>query len=178
MHLFHIKQSTKVKNAIKLYKYNPALYHYNMSYEEYEALPELAVAYYSYHERIEFPVVIHEPVFMVSGTLKKLLKLYDNELVFRGLHAYDDRLDEKNVQMQSYWAIGVKEYECIHPDVKFYPNGGMEKLILKRENIPKKDIFKVAGIREERIIVSEAVVESILRRHMYGVEFEEIEIRA
>ena len=177
MHLFSLKQSPKVKNPITLYKYDSSRYHYNMSYEEVKNISKLAVAYYTNYEDIEYPAIIHKPAYMVDDTLKKLLKLYDDELIFKGLHVYDDRLDETNVQMHKYWALGVRSYLCVHQDVQFYPNGSMEKLILQKDKIPKRDIFKVGGIQEERIIISEVVVESILRRHMYGIYVEEIEIR-
>lgn len=177
MHLFSIRQSNKVKKPIRLCKYNASLYHYNMTYEEVNALPRLAVAYYTNYENIEYPAIIHEPVFMVDDALKRLLKLYDEDVLFKGLHVYDECLDEENVQMHKYWAIGVQAYNCLHPHVRFYPNGSLEQLVLQQDKLPEKNIFKVGGIQEERIIISEAVVESILRRHMYGIEIEEIEIK-
>ncbi len=176
MHLFSIRQSESVKNPIKIIGYDPQLYHYNMTKDEVRALPKLAVGYYSDHENLEFPAIIHEPIFMVDNTLKKLLKLYEREMIFRGLHVYDDKLDEKNVKMHSYWAMGVTSHMCVHPDVKRLPNGSVEKLILHQDMVPQKDVFKVGGIMEERIIISEAVVESILRRHMYGISIQEVEI--
>jgi len=177
MHLFSIRQSNKVKKPIQITGYDEKKYHYKMSYEECQALPKLAVAYYTEMKDMEYPAIIHTPTFLINDDLKRLLKLYDDELVCKGLHVYDDRLDENHVQMQKYWTLGAKSYPCVHKDVKFYPNGSMEKLILQKDKIPKKDIFRVADIQEERVIVSEAVLESILRRHMYGISFEEIEIR-
>lgn len=38
-------------------------------------------------------------------------------------------------------------------------------------------MFKVANILENRIMVSMAVVESIVRRSPYGVDFEEVRIK-
>lgn len=176
MHLFSIRQSDRVKNPIKIIGYDPQLYHYNMTKDEVSTLPKLAVGYYTDYENVEFPAIIHEPVFMVDNELKKLLKLYEREMIFRGLHVYDDKLDEKNVKMYSYWAVGLASYSCVHPDVKVLPNGSVEKLILYQDKIPQKDVFKVRGIIEERVIVSEAVIESILRRHMYGISIEEVDI--
>ncbi len=176
MHLFSIRQSENVRNPIKIAGYAENIYHYNMTMSEVKALPKLAVGYYTAHKSIEFPAIIHEPVFMVDNVLKKLLKLYDREMIFRGLHVYDDKLDETNVQMHSYWAMGVSAHLCVHPDVKIFPNGSVEKLVLHQDMIPEKDVFKVGGIMEERIIISEAVAESILRRHMYGIALEEVEI--
>lgn len=177
MHLFIMCQSGGVKMPIKPEKYNPTLYHYNMSYEEYEKVPKLAVAYYKHYENTEFPGIIKEPVFMISNELKKLVLLYDEEILCRGLQIYDDRLEESNIQSHLYWTMGVKEYDCIHDEVRFLPNGSLDKLILDKKKIPQKDIFKVSGIFEERIIVSEAVVESILRRYIYGIDFEEVTIK-
>ncbi|MBR4083878.1 MAG: hypothetical protein IKK33_06295 [Lachnospiraceae bacterium] len=176
MHLFSIRQSENVKNPIKIVDFDSRLYHYNMAKDEVSALPKLAVGYYNDFENVEFPAIIHEPVFMVDNELKKLLKLYEREMIFRGLHVYDDKRDEQNVKMHSYWAPGVEAYTCGHPDMKVLPNGSVEKLILHQDKIPQRDVFKVGDIREERVIVTEAVVESILRRHMYGICIEEVEI--
>ena len=60
--------------------------------------------------------------------------------------------------------------------MEIYPNGTLKELILERKFINDEDVFKVKGTLENFIIVSLPVVESILRRKMYGVAFREVRV--
>lgn len=53
---------------------------------------------------------------------------------------------------------------------------GDKKLILDADAVSDRYCFRVGGILEQRIIVALPVAESILRRCLYGVDLEPVEV--
>lgn len=147
----------------------------NISAEEFEKVPKGIVAYYHYSDEVEVTDLLTEPTLMVSSALKKVLFLYNEAIEAKSvkLFAVEDEIDIA----PEYWILNVPDVDCLSDEVKFQPNGTAEKLILKRNAIGKEDVFKVRGTLENFIIISTAVVESILRRKLYGIGFEEVEVK-
>ena len=56
--------------------------------EEFDALNEVNILYFDYHEGIEIPDILNSPVFMVSTKIKHLFELYDEEIVFKGVQTF------------------------------------------------------------------------------------------
>lgn len=65
----------------------------------------------------------------------------------------------------------------MHKDAIVAPNGSISKLILDKNRMNGEDIMIIDGVPEKITIVSLAVAESIMRRNMFGIDFQEIEIR-
>lgn len=65
----------------------------------------------------------------------------------------------------------------MHSDTVKYPNGELQELILDKRKVRGRDIFRVRGMMENKVVVSLAVAESILRRKPYGVSIKKVSVR-
>ncbi len=69
----------------------------------------------------------------------------------------------------------MEEIDCVSGESVFRKNKTIEKLVLDKEKVGNKKIFRVANILEKVVIVDFDISESILRRGFWGVEFKHIE---
>ncbi len=174
MKYYRMTISEFVKSSIHAPRIPADAYKHNMSSEDFQVLPEGFVAYYLYTDDIEITDILMEPTMMVSPKLKKVLTLYNDKIEGKSIKIFPT--DENNNLSPEYWVLNIPEIQCLSDKVVFQPNGTIEKLILNRNDIGLNDVFKIQGTLESFVIVSTAVVESILRRKLYGVGFQEVEV--
>ncbi len=175
MKYYRLTISEFVKSVIHAPRLPMDTYKHNISAEEFQKVPEGFVAYYLFTDDLEITDILMEPTLMVSPKLKKVLTLYNNKIESKSVKLF--ATDESINIAPEYWVLNVPELQCLSDEVVFQPNGTVEKLILNRNDIHSHDVFKVQGTLESFIIVSTAVVESILRRKLYGVGFQEVEVK-
>lgn len=143
--------------------------------EEFDALNEVNILYFDYHEGIEIPDILNSPVFMVSTKIKHLFELYDEEIVFKGVQTFSKQ--EEDPMAPLYWNPYIPVCDCLHPSSETYGTGLLKELILDSEQIGDKEIVRVGGILENRIVISLAVAESLLRRELFGIGLEKVKVR-
>lgn len=68
------------------------------------------------------------------------------------------------------------EINCMHERSKIYDNGMVSSLVLNGQKTGRRNLFRLSGLLEYKIVVSLPVVESILRRRLYGVELTKLEV--
>ncbi len=178
MKYYQIKQGREIRYAPKFIWLEQKPFSYNISKQEFGALADAYVAYYDYEDNTELPDILEQPSFMVSETVRYVFQMYmpdADDTAFKGIQLYPT-IKEKKVSAY-YWIPDIPEYICLSSESELRPNGTVKKLVLDSRNIPDADVFKVANILENRVVVSRAVVESIMRRSPYGVEFEEVGIK-
>ena len=175
MKFYRLTLSDHVKMAIKAPGLPYDMYLPNISQELFETMPAGIVAYYRYSDDMEVPDILMEPTLMVSPELKAVLSLYNPEIKAKSVKMF--AVEEEISLAPEYWVLCIPELFCLSDEVEILPNGSVEKLILQRNAIGKEDVFKVAGTLENYVIVSTPVVESILRRKLYGVGFQEVEVK-
>lgn len=116
--------------------------------------------------------VITSPVYLVSDTVKEIFEKYDHTLVFKAF-----RIIDKNSKAQLlYWIIGVEEVDCLSEQTEYSPTGVMKKLVVSQGKIGDQVIFKLGGLRKQYLVVRLDVAESLLRRFIYGIELQKIQV--
>ncbi len=175
MKFYRLTLSDHVKMPIKAPGLPSDMYLPNITQEGFQAMPEGIVAYYRYSDDVEVPDILMEPTMMVSKDLRSVLSLYNPEIKAKSVKMF--AVEEEISLAPEYWVLSIPEVYCLSDEVEVLPNGAVEKLILQRNAIGKEDVFKVEGTLENYVIVSTPVVESILRRKLYGVGFQEVEVR-
>jgi len=110
--------------------------------------------------------VIDEPVFLVSDAVKKLINIYDDSVVFKFVMLTDEVTKHQEV----YWLAMIDKIDCISDKCEFYKDNSLKKLVLDKEKVSGKKIFRVDGIREKIVVISLDLAESMLRRYFVGVE--------
>lgn len=174
MRYFELKQGEQIHNPIQIIWADKKPFSYNPSRKEFEAFPDVQVGYYRYEEDVEIPDVLEGDTYFVGDTVKHVLHMYDETIPFKVAQIYPIGMVEKVVPV--YWSFFSMEAECLHESVVILPNGTLQELILDREKIPQADIFKVGGIKVHKVIVTLPVVESLLRRSVYGVSIKEVKV--
>ena len=119
-----------------------------------------------------YPDVIDAPVFLVSDSLKKLLSAYDPEVIYRrvALNQVEERIQKK------YWLLLTEKIDCLDGSSEQYANGWDKRIVLNREQIGRRRVFKVRDIRVPRVFVNLEVAESILRRNFEGILLRPVEV--
>ncbi len=174
MEYFRIRLANHVWKAISVESLDENYYKVNCHAEDFKRLPNGMVAYYKYTDDVEIPDIIERPTLMVTNKLMKIFLMYEADMERKSVKVFPyDR--DINVSPE-YWVLKYKEVQCLADYVKILPNGAIEELILRRSEIGKNEIFKVADTLENYIIVSNSVMESILRRQCYGVHFEKVRV--
>lgn len=174
MEYFRMHMAKHVTKALRIESLDTAYYKVNCNAQDFEKIPSGMIAYYKYTDDVEIPDIVEYPTLLVTAKLMKILTLYEPRMKRKSIKvfAYDRTI---NVSPE-YWILDYPELDCKADYVKVNPNGTLQELILRRSEIGEAELFKVAGTLENFVIVSNSVMESILRRQCYGVFFEKVRV--
>ncbi|MGN0288412.1 MAG: imm11 family protein [Lachnospiraceae bacterium] len=118
------------------------------------------------------PDFMKSPVYMVSDMAKKVIELYEDEAAFKKvifIHKEEER------QLVYYYLL-LKEIEALHETTVYYPNGMEKHMVLSQEKIGNHKAFLLADSLRKNPVISQEVVESLLRRQVMGIQFKEVEV--
>lgn len=175
MEYFVLTQSKRVIHPIKIYALDSSIYKYSMTLEQMEKLDDLRVAYFEHTNGVEMSDILVAPTFLITTPIKKVFSLYDEAMRFKGVQLFTT--DEEDQTAPLYWVPLCKEIACIHRDTSKYDNGLVKTLVLDEQAIHGESIFKVKGLVESKIIITLPVAESLLRRKLYGIGLEKVEVK-
>ncbi len=117
---------------------------------------------------------MEEPRWFVSHAMKEWLEKCDPSLSFQVAV-----LTERSTQQQrTYWLMEPAHVECLSEKADVDMNGNCKRLILNKRKLKSERIFRVAGLRENVLIIRLDISESLFRRAFTGfqcipVEFDE-----
>lgn len=175
MEYFELTQSADVLHVIQIYNLNSQQYPYRPTKAKFDELPDLKVGYFSGSLAEEVCDVLLDPTFMVSEAIKSLFDLYDSEIRWKALQLFP--LNEAYNVLPLYWVPWFDEIDCLHADASKYDSGMIKHLVLDERRIQNKDVFRVGGLLEYKVIVSLPVAESLLRRRFYGIELKKVTVK-
>ena len=159
---FRLRVSPRLMRPLKIIGLPPS-YQRVKTREAFDALPSDIVAYF-----------MEDPSFLVCDPLKNLMQAYIPELQAKTVQLFAGEPESKT--SYRYWLPYIELVNCLSPQVERYPDGQPKKLILDADAVSDRYCFRVGGILEQRIIVALPVAESILRRCLYGVDLEPVEV--
>lgn len=169
MKYYVLKQDFSMDGTIELTKEIP--YKPNMLTEEFSKASNL-VNYFKQNQFIKYSDVLFSPYILLSEPSKKVFSLYEEEMQFKIVQIFADEIADDTTFR--YYFPNVKCLDCLSDKTIVLPNKEIKELILSKEKINNHHVFYVDGILSLNLIVSAAVVESFLRRGLYGVKFEEV----
>ena len=169
MRYFELITDPEVSNPIQLQKIDRQQYKNGLSEEEFQAVPELKVAYFQNNPQVEILDVLEAPAFLISDEVKRVFELYEPQMPFRALQVFS--MDQEDKTAPLYWLPWIPKIECLSRKSEKYDNGMLKKLVLNLDVPLEHEIFQVAGLIEHKVIVSMAVAESMLRRRQSGFRF-------
>lgn len=118
------------------------------------------------------PDFIKSPVYMVSDVVKKVIELYEDEVAFKKIILIHKEEERQLV----YHHLLLKEVGALHEKTVYYPNGMEKHMVLDQEKIGDKKAFLLADSLRKSPVVRQDVAESLLRRHVIGIRFQEVEV--
>lgn len=113
----------------------------------------------------EYTDFIETPVPLASDRLKQILEKYDPDIFLKPVVL----ADMKHMAQDLYWLMVPFSMDCLSLKSEFNKDGTIKKLVIDEEKAGPLKIFKIDGIREDFIIVTLDVAESILRRDFTGI---------
>ena len=118
------------------------------------------------------PDFIQRPVTMFSDRLKEVLEAYEPELLFKNVML----IHKENRLQYHYVHVLMEPIDVLSEKTVCYPNGVEQRVVIDGNKAKDHHIFLPAGIHREDPVISLSVAESILRRRVTGICFEEVEV--
>lgn len=177
MEYFRICQHKKMNNSFSVGGLDTQVYVANPTEEQFQKLPKSMVTYFDYMNDYEVADYLATPTPMLSEGLRKVFAMYEPQMKFKSIQCYADNEKDAYKMAPAFYVYYTERTACLHKDSVIAPNGSVSQLVLDRNRMNGGDIIVIDGIPEKITIVSLSVVESIMRRKMFGVDFQEVEIR-
>lgn len=153
--------------SIKGVKYNP-----RMSQEEFDKTQNLLVDYFKYSQFTQYSDML--PNLLISDIVKAVFEIYDDQIKYKYVQFFSEK-EGDDIRFLYVWPY-ASFIDCLSNQTEKYTTGMLKKLVLSRNKINEKHIFYINDILENKLIVSQAVAESLLRRGILGIIFHEISI--
>lgn len=140
--------------------------------EDAADIDESAMLYLAADSGETAPDFIQSPVHLVSDKVKKVLDMYEDDMVFRTVAI----ADKKRESVRVYHHLLLERLDVCSKHTEFYPNGSVKRLVLDPEKIGEHKVFMLSDNRFKAPYVSLEVVESLLRREVIGITWKEVEV--
>lgn len=151
-------------------------YAYRLTAENFEKMPRSSAGYYDFNEYSEFPGIMVHPTYMVNMRIKKVIEMYDETIKWKSVTIMPNDGSKMKEASEVYWIPKLREFDCFDKETVIMPDGTIKRLVIRRDKVQNSDIFQISRARENKVVVSLRMAESICRRNIYGVRFERIEV--
>lgn len=111
-------------------------------------------------------------VFFISDTVKKIWKDYQRGGRYRAC-AFGS---VEHKQVRPYCFMMPEIVDCIHENTRYKNNGEIEVLYLDREQVGMNKVFGVKDERKIHLILSEDVLEEMMRNSITEFDWEEVQV--
>lgn len=148
----------------------------NLEWEETEDR-NIGIGYFTGEEEALPDFINYKKLFIVSLELKNVLEMYADEIEFNLIML--NNIEAK--AQREYYIVKFPSLEGLHESSTYNKDNSVKLIVLSHKKI--KD-YKVFGLKEleltkfsrPRIFVDLDIVESILRRDLWGMNFEELAV--
>nr|WP_302597024.1 DUF1629 domain-containing protein [uncultured Cellulosilyticum sp.] len=172
MRYFIMKQDQHLSYSFKLRDFDMNGKHQVFHKEEANQLNDTSFLYVVGKGDEAYSDFIQNPVYMASEVVQGVLDMYEDELISKKVVIIHKETQREEI----YYHIITDHIEALSEKALFYPDGLEKKIILDREKIGDHHVFQLKDVKGVYLIVSLAVVESLLRRQVQGILFEEVEV--
>lgn len=172
MEYYELIADPLISNPIQIQHIDVATYKDKATWAEFKMAPKMTVGYFDNAPQVEIYDLLARPTFLVSDSLKRLFALYNPYMQFKGIRVYANDLEDDEAPL--YWWPFIPSIECLSDQTTKYPTGMLEHLVLDSSTLHNESIFRIAGILENKIVISLALAESMIRRKMTGFTLEPI----
>lgn len=174
MDYFLLKQDERYTNTPKLVDIFNRMDVRNINLLKAHKIEDRMIFKVNTSDKSEFLDIMDNQLFLISKPIKQIIEKYDNGILFKTLALIDQLYDRQ----ENYYLPIFEELEVLSDDAELNLNKTVvKKLILNREKIEEKKIFKVKESAKPLIVVRLDVAESLLRRDFRGMKLERVEVK-
>lgn len=172
MRFFTMEQDRTLWDMIQFRDFDIAGPRYIFYKEDADDIDPSATLYLAAESGETAPDYIQFPVHMVSDTVKKVLDMYEDDMVFRTIVI----TSKESEMLKVYHHLLLERLDMFSEQTEFYPNGSIKRLVLDAKKIGEHKVFMLNDKRFTNPYVSLEVVESLLRRGVVGIIWKEVEV--
>lgn len=170
MKYYHMYQDKRIKNCVRLRDF-PTDESVDFTKEDADKLRESTIIYTTNDKEVTYPSLLEAPIIMVEQEVQKVITMYDDTVIFKSVAIINK---EENTQ-ESYKVMLLDRIDCLHEMTEYRKDQSIQKIVLDSKKIGKLKIFQIQGTKRKDIIIAMDIAESLLRRHVLGIRYEEIE---
>lgn len=172
MRYFFMMQDTKLSNSIQYRDFDIKKGNHLFLTSDSERLNDVTVLYLAGDGKEARPDFIQHPVNMFSYRIKDILSAYEPTLIFKDVIL----IHKENSIQYNYVHTLIEQVDAVSEMTEYYPNQMPKRLVLDSRKIAHHNLFLPDGIQRKDPIASLPLVESLLRRKITGICFEEVEV--
>ena len=136
-------------------------------------IPNCCIVDMQIPREVFYPDIMVSPLLLVSEIFARVITMYMPQIYFKTIYL----LHYESGEHQTYFMPFLEEIDCLSD--KTVRNRGrteLKQILLRKEVVNKRPIFRVQGFTHPYVIGREDLVESILRRRVSGLTLAEVEI--
>ena len=173
MDYFLLKQDEEYTNAPRLMDVFKNMDVRNINLLNAHKIEEIVIYNFKCDNETEFLDIIDRNLFLISEEMKKIIEKYDSEIIFKTIPL----IDLPHGRQENYYMPIFEEIDCLSESSEFNLNKTVvKKIVLDKEKIKNKKIFKIKESSKILIVARLDVAESLLRREFKGMCLERLEI--
>jgi hypothetical protein len=168
-----LKQDERYTNTPRLMELFNKIDVRNINLLNAHKIEDIIIFKVSTSDRSEFLDIIANQLFLISKGMKEIIEKYDSGILFKTLVL----IDQLHNKQENYYLPIVEELEVLSDASELnLSKTVVKKIILNKEKIQGKKIFKIKESSKTLIVVRLDVAESLLRRNFKGIKLERLEV--
>lgn len=169
---FFMEQDNELMDVIGLRDFDIYGKRHIFTLQDGEGLNDITILYMDENKGECAPDFIMSPVYMISEMGWRVIQMYEDDLISRKIVL----IYKEQERQLTYYHLLLQEIEALHESTEYYPNGMPRRMVLSLSRISDHKAFLLSDSKIKLPVVSQEVAESLLRRHVMGVNFREIEV--
>lgn len=173
MDYFLLKQDEEYTNAPVLLDVFKEIDVRNINLLNAHKIDDIVIFNVKCTEETEFLDILDRNLFLISEKMKKIIEKYAPDILFKTIPLIDLTYNKQ----ENYYLPIFEEVEALGKNAELNLNKTVvKKIILDKEKIKGKKIFKIKESSKALVVVRLDVAESLLRREFKGMSLERLEI--
>lgn len=173
MDYFLLKQDERYTNTPRLKDVFYKIDVRNINRFDADKIDDVVIFNVNAEDGCEYTDILDKQLFLISEKLIKIVSKFDPEMIIKTLPL----IDVKRNRQENYYLPILEEIEALSEKSETGFNKTIyKKIVLDKEKIQGKKIFKIKEISKNSVVVRLDVAESILRRKPKGISLERLEV--
>ncbi|BCZ45490.1 hypothetical protein psyc5s11_15570 [Clostridium gelidum] len=173
MDYFLLKQDKRYTNTPRLIDVFNKIDVRNINLLNAHKIEEMIIFNVRCDEQTQFLDILDTQLFLISEKMKEIMGEYNGKIIFKTIPL----IDSPHERQENYYLPIFEEADCLSENSEFNLNKTVvKKIILDREKIKGKKIFKIKESSKPLIVIRLDVAESLLRREVKGICLESLDI--